>query len=162
MTGEVFFDVARDTLKPFKIEAPYAEVEVLGTSFNIKSSDSSTEVSVKTGMVKVSAENSGAHVILEKGEKAIATSSTLVDSQEEDINVAAWGTGIFTFEGEPLAEVISSLNNYYNDRIEVSNLDSNCSISTTFEKMELKYVVEIISATCNLNVRENNNTYELY
>ena len=53
LQGEAFFSVVRDAAKPFIVQANEVTVTVIGTSFHIRSIAGSTEVSVKTGAVKV-------------------------------------------------------------------------------------------------------------
>ncbi|CAM3359128.1 FecR family protein [Zobellia roscoffensis] len=56
LTGQAYFDVERDTLRPFSITTGKVVTQVLGTSFNIKYSDSTVTVAVSTGLVKVSSD----------------------------------------------------------------------------------------------------------
>jgi len=55
LTGEAFFDVRRDTLRPFLVYANEVTTRVLGTSFTIKAYTGAKEitVAVKTGRVSV-------------------------------------------------------------------------------------------------------------
>lgn len=55
LTGEAFFDVARDSLKPFSVYSGEIVTKVLGTSFSIRAfeKDNDLEVNVKTGKVSV-------------------------------------------------------------------------------------------------------------
>ncbi len=55
LKGDAFFDIQRDTLKPFYVYANEAVVRVLGTSFFVKAEedDKDIEVIVKTGKVAV-------------------------------------------------------------------------------------------------------------
>ena len=46
LTGEAFFEVVRDTVKPFIVYAGSMQIKVLGTSFNIKAYDEGDEVEV--------------------------------------------------------------------------------------------------------------------
>ncbi len=57
LTGEAWFDVARDSTRPFVIDAGRAMVEVLGTSFNVNAykENPSIEITVESGVVAVSA-----------------------------------------------------------------------------------------------------------
>src|SRR5690625_914128 len=74
LEGEAFFDVAHNAELPFIIQTNYSEVEVLGTSFNVKSHPESglIEVAVVDGSVsfKDSREGQAGHVVLKKGEYA--------------------------------------------------------------------------------------------
>jgi len=74
LQGEAFFDVAHDTSKPFVIDVGLAQVEVLGTSFNVDAykDRSAIEVSVYSGLVSMSIQ--GKHsdkLILHAGNKGI-------------------------------------------------------------------------------------------
>lgn len=53
LEGEAFFDVARDERSPFVIQTDDVQTKVLGTSFNIRSTDSIIDISVATGLVQV-------------------------------------------------------------------------------------------------------------
>ncbi len=53
LSGEAWFDVARDTARPFVIDAGAALVEVLGTSFNVNAyrENPTVEITVESGVV---------------------------------------------------------------------------------------------------------------
>lgn len=62
LEGEAFFDVERDEHAPFVIETNDLQTRVLGTSFNIKSTDSLIDVSVVTGLVEVTSKLKSVHL----------------------------------------------------------------------------------------------------
>ncbi|MGS2741017.1 FecR family protein [Sinomicrobium sp. M5D2P17] len=53
LTGEAFFKVAKDPLKPFLIKTGELNTRVVGTRFNIKENNRSVSVTVSEGKVKV-------------------------------------------------------------------------------------------------------------
>ena len=53
LTGSAFFDVARNTSKPFLVYSEKTVTKVLGTSFRIESTNEQVLVAVKTGKVSV-------------------------------------------------------------------------------------------------------------
>lgn len=55
LSGEAFFDVAKDSLRPFTVYSGEIVTEVLGTSFSVRAfeKDNEVEVNVKTGKVSV-------------------------------------------------------------------------------------------------------------
>jgi transmembrane sensor len=53
LQGNAFFDVVKDTTKPFLVYSETTVTRVLGTSFRIKSTDNQVLVAVKTGKVSV-------------------------------------------------------------------------------------------------------------
>ena len=68
--GNAFFDISRDSLRPFRIDQDNLMTEVLGTSFNIRVTPLITEVDVKTGVVAVS-NTVNKRVVVHKNEKAV-------------------------------------------------------------------------------------------
>jgi ferric-dicitrate binding protein FerR (iron transport regulator) len=74
LTGEAFFDVARNTQKPFLIHAARIDIQVLGTSFNIKSypTDRTTEATLIRGSIEVSIKDRPSErIILKPNEKLV-------------------------------------------------------------------------------------------
>ena len=74
LKGEAFFDIARDTVKPFVVYANETITKVLGTSFTIKAFEGGkeVEVSVKTGKVAVYAKvNSLPKKVIGESEKFV-------------------------------------------------------------------------------------------
>ncbi|MFT4024276.1 MAG: FecR domain-containing protein [Flavihumibacter sp.] len=53
LRGEAFFNIVRDSSRPFVVEAGRLRITVLGTSFNVKQTPGATEVIVASGKVKV-------------------------------------------------------------------------------------------------------------
>ncbi|MCK5701207.1 MAG: FecR domain-containing protein, partial [Cyclobacteriaceae bacterium] len=97
LSGEAFFEVAKDPNRPFIINAGEIRVEVLGTSFNVKARENheNVEVTVSSGKVAVyRPENPDERVVLIKGQKATFYKSTtkIEASINDNINFNAWKT----------------------------------------------------------------------
>lgn len=75
LTGEAYFDVARDPRRPFIVHTAGIDVRVLGTSFNVKAyaSDSTIETTLIHGMIEVVKKNQpdAVKVILKPLEKLV-------------------------------------------------------------------------------------------
>jgi ferric-dicitrate binding protein FerR (iron transport regulator) len=114
LKGEAFFDVERDTLKPFVIAVNKATIEVLGTSFNVRAYDhlAEVEVIVKTGVVKLSVPDRKTEVKLNAGQKGIyeKENQALHSGVNEDINFLSWNTQKIIFMESDLRTVIETLN----------------------------------------------------
>ena len=78
LTGEAFFDVAKDPEHPFIIHTRVVDVKVLGTAFNIRSypNDANTETSVIRGKVEVTVKNrENTKYYLQPNEKVIVANN---------------------------------------------------------------------------------------
>lgn len=159
--GNIFFDVRRDTSKPFVISADHASVEVLGTSFSVENTSLTTAVTVATGMVRVSPNSSDAVVILRPGDKAVASDTNIEKSSETDVNFASKYTGRFEFDHMPIEDAIAKLNEYYTTSIALQTDQSTCHLTSAFADAPIEEVVAILSRTCNLKSTKTNTGYVL-
>jgi len=116
LRGNAFFDVARDTKRPFKVLAGAGEVTVLGTAFEVALSDDGALVAVKRGLVEA-ANLEGAPPVRTQ----LRPGQTIQfhwdgPSQRRDIRpdrVAAWIKGKAIVNDRPLGEVIDALRPWY-------------------------------------------------
>jgi len=114
LRGEAYFDVARDSARPFEVNAGPVQISVLGTAFAVRYLDDTTEVSVAHGQVEVHARNSGARIHLSAGD------SIRIDEQGAGNRVRgdaasqlAWVQGRLVFDDRLLGEVLAELRRYY-------------------------------------------------
>ncbi|MFY0600957.1 MAG: FecR domain-containing protein [Cyclobacteriaceae bacterium] len=165
LQGEAFFDIAKNPEKPFSVKIGEAQILVLGTSFNIKSNKNAdtVSVSVSTGQVRFSFRDQS--VELNPGEKA-----TLFALQEQIVKMEGdltgldqfWRTGLLTFTGQNLSEVVQTLSLAYKKQINLTGSDfSGCSLSADFENDSLDNILQVIALTLNLEVQENGETISL-
>jgi transmembrane sensor len=74
LTGEAFFDVARNAEKPFLIHTARIDIRVLGTRFNVRSypTDKTTEATLIRGSIEVSIKDRPSEkIILKPNEKLV-------------------------------------------------------------------------------------------
>ncbi len=151
LSGEAFFDVAKDKTKQFIITTENAQVQVLGTSFNVRAYDQSeaTEVVVATGIVKLSKQNSNEAITLNAGDKGMFESNKLYSETNKDTNFLSWKTGKIMFEEESLEAVIEALNRIYQVDISTEE-DASCEVTVTFEQQTIEAVLNVLKITLDL------------
>lgn len=115
VSGELYFEVAKDKSRPFHVLANGMEVEVLGTHFNINAYND--EPAIKTtlleGSVKVT--KNAESVILKPGQQASISHSSHISNPipVETDEVMAWKNGTFFFNRTPFSEVMRQLSRWY-------------------------------------------------
>jgi len=153
LKGEAFFNVAPDKKKPFIISVNDVRVTVVGTSFNIKSENGSTEVVVETGIVRVT--RSGKTVELNAGEKIVmdAKDSTTVKEAVSDKLYNYYRSKEFVCDETPLWKLVQVLNEAYDSKIIIGRKELNEKrITTTFYNESLEKILEIIHLTFDITV----------
>lgn len=130
ITGEVYFEVAKDKTKPFKVNVDNkSEVEVLGTHFNINSygDDGSIKTTLLEGSVRVASrqwpvggeektKGREEFVTLKPGEQAVSSrahSPFTIDHSPDLDQVMAWKNGLFNFNKANLKMVMAQLSRWY-------------------------------------------------
>lgn len=119
ITGEVYFEVAQNAGRPFKVTVNNKEeVDVLGTHFNVNAYENEQQISTTLlqGSVKVNQTASPAPVpvILKPGQQArLAQNKMTVISDVDTDKVMAWKNGAFNFDDLSLDEAMRLLERWY-------------------------------------------------
>lgn len=121
ITGEAYFEVAKNTAMPFKVKiagpglSKNFEIQVLGTSFNIMAYNDENAISTTLveGSVKV-VSGPGAKLIT-PGQQLIAGSDGQLQLvPDADVQkVIAWKDGNFLFRGDELSSIMKQLSRWY-------------------------------------------------
>lgn len=113
--GEAYFDVAPDKEHPFIVQMPHGSIKVTGTSFNVRTyPDEQTEcITLTSGSVTVS--NGDEQVDLTPGQQYVYNKTSGKDSVANvDTELyTSWQSGMFTFQGATLEEVMSYISKWY-------------------------------------------------
>jgi hypothetical protein len=119
VTGEVYFEVAKNPKMPFRVKVNNeTEVEVLGTHFNINAytNEATINTSLLEGSVRIT--NGVDKVILKPGQQGQVKNNsarspiTIVPNVDMD-QVMAWKNGVFDFDDASLEEVMRQLERWY-------------------------------------------------
>lgn len=116
LTGEAYFEVAKNTGKPFKVNVGKMTVRVLGTHFNIHAYEDEGVIrtSLLEGSVQVT-RGTGAG-ILKKGQQAVITDENdRVNISKANLEeVMAWKNGLFQFDGANIKSIMLNIGRWYN------------------------------------------------
>lgn len=153
ITGEAYFEVAKNATKPFKVKTVSSEIEVLGTHFNINAYDD--EASIKTtlleGKVKVTVPGQTAGQsarFLQPGQQSdISKSGDIKVLHQADTEEAvAWLKGRFQFENTDLRSMLRQISRWYDVDVEyrgavdlhfTGQLTRNESVTNVFKQLAL-------------------------
>ncbi len=119
LSGEAYFEIAKDKEHPFIVKTYNQVVEVFGTQFNINSyvDEPDVKTTLLEGSIKVS-ENKGIDKILKPGQQSTITSSGLkVENIDIDLAVA-WKNNQFVFESDDIQYIMRMIARWYNVEVE--------------------------------------------
>jgi ferric-dicitrate binding protein FerR (iron transport regulator) len=153
LKGEAFFSVTPNKAKPFVVLANNIQVEVVGTSFNVRSKGDTTEIIVETGIVRVTRRQQT--VTLGAGEKILiyAEESVLQKTKSTDQLYNYYRSRKFICDSTPLWRLVEILNEAYDAHIEIGNPElRDLKITVIFNDESLDNILEIIRISFDINV----------
>ncbi len=114
ITGEVYFEVAKNPAAKFEVAAGDTKVTVYGTHFNVNAYEDEPVTSVTLLEGAVSVANGADSVALRPGQQAQAAAGIRqVDKQIDLEEVMAWKNGVFHFENLALPEIMRQISRWY-------------------------------------------------
>lgn len=123
ITGEAYFEVARDPRKPFLVTTKGQQLKVLGTHFNVSAYPNEQ---LKTTLAEGSVELTSSSLqkqLLKPGQQALLLSAGDFQVHNVDAEDAiAWHSGYFLFRETPLPEAIRQICRWYNVDADIQNL----------------------------------------
>jgi len=123
LTGEAYFEVAKDKAHPFIVKTSKQELEVLGTHFNINSyaNENVTRTTLLEGSVRVADLNSTEMLVLKPGEQSVLSNSGLTIKNANTDEAIAWKNGYFMFDNEKQESILRKIARWYNVEIEYAD-----------------------------------------
>lgn len=115
VSGEAFFDVAKDKSRPFIVNTEKQSITVLGTTFNVNAypEDDIIQTTLLQGSVKV-ASATGKSFILKPGEQTTLEASELtVNKGADTLKVVAWKRGMFEFNNTSVPDLLKQISRWY-------------------------------------------------
>lgn len=115
LTGEAYFEITRDTRRPFIVVTPQTRTMVLGTSFNVMAykGESHTEITLVSGAVSVMAGKQQCQIA--PGQQ-VAVNNGSLEMNSRHVNhlfYTSWKDGLFDFDGMTLSELCVKLGRWY-------------------------------------------------
>jgi ferric-dicitrate binding protein FerR (iron transport regulator) len=149
ITGEAYFEVAHNTMKPFKVQKGPLCVTVLGTHFNVNAYDDETAIKITLleGAVKINKEG-GANCFLKPGQQARVSSDIKI---EDDVNmdeVMAWKEGKFQFgEATDIFTIMRQISRWYDVEVEYKGTVKGYIGGTVSRNMPASQVLKMLEMT---------------
>jgi transmembrane sensor len=115
LSGEAYFEVAKDPGKPFYVVSNGQEIEVLGTHFNVKAypNEGAVETTLLQGKVRVNGK-----LALSPGQQSQLKNGTISVKKDVNVNaVIAWKNCHFNFDNADVSEVMRQLERWYDIQV---------------------------------------------
>ncbi|MNK49551.1 fec operon regulator FecR [compost metagenome] len=119
LTGEAYFEVAKNERMPFKVKVRNTEVRVLGTHFNVSSyaEDGPVRTVLLEGSVQLA--YLGNQKLLKPGYQAVTegNSSNIILQKANTLQALSWKNGYFLFKENSIVEVMNQIARWYKVKV---------------------------------------------
>ncbi|MFA5668118.1 MAG: FecR domain-containing protein [Balneolaceae bacterium] len=164
LEGEAYFDVAKNPNRPFIIKVDGAVVQVLGTSFTVRSyaGEGAVQTVVEEGVVSFRAEgktlNEG--VILTKGKlgRLNLASKEIVKETVDDLELyLSWKEGYLKFNEATMKEVARQLERKYDIEVSFATKEiADLRLTAELKSRSINSVLQTISISLGLQYKLDN------
>jgi transmembrane sensor len=111
LTGEAWFEVAKDPMFPFEVKVNETIVQVLGTHFNVNAyaNDPLLKITLEEGSVQVNRQ-----LVLKPGQQAQVNAAGNVQAVAADLETElGWKNGLFVFKHARIETIMRQLARWY-------------------------------------------------
>ncbi|NTD99230.1 DUF4974 domain-containing protein [Agrobacterium tumefaciens] len=136
MTGEVYFEVAKNPKQPFKVQSGGTEISVLGTHFNVMAynDEADQKTTLLEGSIHLSSGNFSK--LLKPGQQASVNQSSGIEvSNNIDLEaVMAWRNDLFIFKDMEIKDIARQLSRWYDVQVVFKGNPSKVPYTGTIAK----------------------------
>lgn len=144
VTGETYFEVAKNKSKPFIVSTGNVKVQAVGTAFNINGFDST--ITLTEGIVKI---DDSQHSALLKPGQQLGVKDWAVKSVDTD-PVIAWTRNEFKFKHAAIEEIMRPIERWYNARVVYKDKISFHFNATIERSVPVSKVLALLEETGNV------------
>lgn len=162
--GEAFFKVRHlekeGEAVPFKVQTNYAEIEVLGTEFNVKNIDNTTAVLLREGKVRFRNSAGNAEVIMKPNDYCLydEAQKKIITRVANPVLFTSWMEHKYRFENTTVKEVCETLQAYYGyDFIIHNNKLDTQTFSGTLELQNEQVMLNVLAELFKTKITKEGN-----
>lgn len=156
LTGEAYFEVAKNAAMPFMVMSDGQRIEVLGTHFNISAypDESTVNTTLLEGSIRITETSKNQSLLLKPGQQARVKNGISVATVDTK-NAVAWKDGMISFESADLKSIMRQVSRWYDVSVQYSgdiprrsftgkiSRDSNLSeILKVLERSHINFKIE--------------------
>lgn len=158
VSGEAYFEVAKDKKHPFTVISNNQILKVLGTHFNVNAYDKSIKTILLEGSVKLKSLSTTDSIRLVPGEKALNSENRFIKSDADLELEMAWKNGKIKFKDADLKSILTEAGRWYNIKVEyagtIPNIHLTGGISRKSSLATLLKLLEMSGVNFSLNDKE--------
>ena len=156
ISGEAYFEVAKNQQKPFIVQQADVTVEVLGTSFDVNGygDDSALKTTLVEGKIRVG--RAGLASVLQPGQQAVigkAEGGISIDPNPDIEAVLAWKNGDFSFKNADIGSIMRQVERWYDVDVVYDAPVSGHFVADIPKNVPLSHLLKLLELTDQVHFR---------
>lgn len=155
LTGEGYFEVAKDPMFPFEVVANRSSILVLGTHFNVNAYNDEPLLSVALAEGAVRLNNT---VVLKPGDQGNIASNGNIEKVKANLETTlAWKDGVFDFKEAPIDVLMRQVGRWYNAQIIYDTKITDHFNAQIPRNVPVSKLLHLLEATGSVHFKIENN-----
>jgi ferric-dicitrate binding protein FerR (iron transport regulator) len=164
LSGEGFFDVVKDSEKPFVVKTCNMDIKALGTRFNVLAypDDETCEITLESGKVIIEKTRKSGEMVklaeLQPGHQIVISKRTYKSDVSEVVTekYTSWKEGKLILRNDPMDVVVKRIGRWYNAEINLKNGElESYRYRATFEDETFSEVLKLLKLTSPIEYIEH-------
>ena len=158
VTGETYFEVAKDALHPFIVEVNGIDITALGTAFNVNAypEEDNLRISLTEGKIKVS--NELKTEALQPGQQVVIKNNKWSIEEMDAVQVTAWTKNQFRFKNQTIEEIMRMVERWYDAQIIYQDTITKHFTGTIDRNLPVSKILQLLEATGEVKFQIEGNT----
>lgn len=158
VSGEAYFEVAKNASMPFKVKTGEQVIEVLGTHFNVNAyaNEHTLNTTLAEGKVKIT--ENGKTVLLQPGQQVRNDRNgnlSLVHNPDMD-EIMAWKDGVFRFNGTDIETIMRQVARWYGVEVVYKDKIGELFVAEIPRSVNVSKLLELLELTKQVRFSVNN------
>ena len=167
LEGEAYFEVAKDSGKPFQVEMNGASIVVLGTHFNVKADAKADDITATLVEGSIRFKGAKQNIVMTPNQQLTFSRSTNeISIKQVDTDIStAWKDGLLKYKSIPFTKLVENLKDIYQVEILIDDkklTDPSVTVSGTFDREQsFEQILKVISYSLPMQWTNNNGVYHI-
>jgi len=151
LTGEAYFEIAKQSGAAFTVNVQHMKVNVLGTRFGI--ADYAEDGAIKTTLIEgaIKIQTPSASQILQPGQQAVVSSNGIGDISLRRLDdpeaTVAYANGMFEFDRDSITTVMNQLSRWYSLDVVYSSMPRKTFTGSLSRKKNAADILKVLQAS---------------
>ncbi len=155
LNGEAYFEIAKDSSRPFRVKTATQSLQVLGTHFNVNaySDENVVATTLLEGSVEISQLKTGRKQMLKPGQQARLGTDILVTNVDAE-QFIDWKNGYFKFSRENIQSIMRKISRWYDVDVKYEGRITNEGFVGTIQRSkDISEVLKTLKLTGEINFK---------